>query len=66
MRYRTGVAWCAESRSTSVASVPSRTASWTCWWVTSARSLMNGMATWRSPCPRGASEATSSSRSPTQ
>ena len=59
-----GIAWCADSRSTSSASSPSRTASSTCWRVTSSRSPMNGSATCLRPCPRGASEATSHSRRP--
>src|SRR3954471_20008688 len=59
------MAWCAESRSTSSASPPSRTARSTCWRVTSSRSPMNGRATCLSPWPRGASDATSQRRRPT-
>ena len=58
------IAWWADSRSTSSASLPSRTASSTCWRVTSSRSPMNGSATCLRPWPRGASEATSHSRRP--
>ena len=64
IRYSTRPAWWADSRSTSTASCPSRTASSTCWPVAWCRSSMYGSAAARSPCPRGASDAISSSRSP--
>ncbi len=62
-RYSTRPARRADSRSTRTAWSPSRTASSTCWPVEWCRSSRYGSAVARRPWPRGASEATSSSRS---
>ena len=56
-RYSTVIADRPESRSTRTASVPSRTASRTCWPVATDRSPITGIAASRSPWLRGAREA---------
>ena len=63
-RVRTGTAVRPAIRSMYTPSMPSRTASWTFWWVASYRSCMNGRATSRSPVPRGHKAAISTIRSP--